>query len=104
MGGESNLSQRSSSPLKRRASDLEDPEVASSQKDDVEMVAADQPGPSEVVEGSTNASQAMSVDMLRNEHEVDSASSSTEHGRSTAATTQSDTGKLKRRVNSSIIG
>jgi ubiquitin carboxyl-terminal hydrolase 4/11/15 len=70
MGGAADLPQRSSSPLKRRASDLEDSDVPSSQRDDVDMVpvpASDPPAPTEPPDSSTGRQRAQSVDMLRNE-------------------------------------
>ena len=74
MGGAADLPQRSSSPLKRRASDLE-AEVPSSQKDDVDMIAVPASDPPDTTNTSTQparAKRAQSVDMLKEEHEADS--------------------------------
>ena len=71
MGGAADLPQRSSSPLKRRASDL-DGEVQSSQKDDVDMISVPTSDPSEPAEALTSATRSkrgQSVDMLRNEND-----------------------------------
>lgn len=90
MGSAADLPQRSSSPLKRRASDLE-AEVSSSQKDDVDMVAV----PSESQESIDTTKQlspperTQSVDMLRDEDEAETQNTvqevvhgKAEHGRS----------------------
>lgn len=72
MGGAADLPQRSSSPLKRRASDLEDSDVPSSQRDDVDMVpvpASDPPEPANTAKTSAGHQRAQSVDMLRDEAE-----------------------------------
>ncbi|KAF4635752.1 hypothetical protein G7Y89_g2337 [Cudoniella acicularis] len=90
MGGAADLPQRSSSPLKRRASDLEESDAPSSQKDDIEMVSAPSSDPPDATEGLKNVKRNQSVDMLGNGAEVDSASTSTDQEQSTAATTQSD--------------
>ena len=68
MGGAADVPQRSSSPLKRRASDLEDSDVPSSQKDDVDMVPvppSDPPEPTNYTESTTTSQRAQSVDMLK---------------------------------------
>jgi ubiquitin carboxyl-terminal hydrolase 4/11/15 len=65
MGGAADLPQRSSSPLKRRASDLEG-EVPSSWKDDVDMIAVPTSDPPDTMNTSTQ-----SVDMLKEEHEAE---------------------------------
>lgn len=74
MGGAADLPQRSSSPLKRRASDLE-AEVLSSQQDDVDMIQVPV-GSSESVDAIANFSRpkrAQSIDMLKeDEGETDS--------------------------------
>ena len=71
MGGAADLPQRSSSPLKRRASDLDgdrqNKEVIASQKEDVEMVTAPQSDQSEdavVSLSPVRTTRAPSVDML----------------------------------------
>ncbi|EHK99914.1 putative ubiquitin carboxyl-terminal hydrolase 12 [Glarea lozoyensis 74030] len=56
MGGAAENSQRSSSPLKRRASDLEDPSEIATTKPDVEMTNVSDVEPSNGVEASENAS------------------------------------------------
>ena len=68
MGGAADLPQRSSSPLKRRASDLES-EVPSSQKDDIDMISVPPSDPSEPMDAPTQSSRVRthSVDMLRND-------------------------------------
>lgn len=69
MGGAADNPHRSSSPLKRRASDL-DAEGESSQKDDVDMISVPPSDPPESIEGVTTAARskrAQSVDMLRND-------------------------------------
>ncbi|KAL2064140.1 hypothetical protein VTL71DRAFT_4634 [Oculimacula yallundae] len=71
MGGAADLPHRASSPLKRRASDLE-PDVSSSQKDDVDMITvpeSDSPEPTS--DGQSSHVRAQSVDMLRNENQPD---------------------------------
>jgi ubiquitin carboxyl-terminal hydrolase 4/11/15 len=71
MGGAADLPQRSSSPLKRRASDLE-AEVASSQNDDVDMIQVPPSNPMEATDNfaeSSNVKRAQSVDMLKEENE-----------------------------------
>ena len=68
MGGAADLPQRSSSPLKRRASDLE--EVQSSQKDDVDMINVPEPAPPASIGAPvrpTHPQRAQSIDMLRDE-------------------------------------
>jgi len=80
MGGAADLPQRSSSPLKRRASDLEDSDVPSSQRDDVDMVpvpASDPSDPTEPAESPAGHQRARSVDMLRNEAEPAPSNGST---------------------------
>ena len=68
MGGAADLPQRSSSPLKRRASDLDgedDPkaEATSNQEEDVDMVTVPQSGLPEGVNLATTREQ--SIDMLK---------------------------------------
>jgi ubiquitin carboxyl-terminal hydrolase 4/11 len=78
MGGAADLPQRASSPLKRRASDLEDSDVASSQKDDVDMVSvtpSDPPEPTKPAEPPAAHRRAQSVDMLRNDTGTKSSNS-----------------------------
>ena len=69
MGGAADIPQRSSSPLKRRASDLE-AEMPPSQQDDVDMIVVPSTDTSETPKGPTSsrATRAVSVDMLREEH------------------------------------
>jgi ubiquitin carboxyl-terminal hydrolase 4/11 len=69
MGGAADLPQRSSSPLKRRASDLEASDVHSSQKDDVDMISVPPSGPPDSVETTTQSfrNRAVSIDMLKDE-------------------------------------
>ncbi|KAH7413007.1 hypothetical protein BKA64DRAFT_567146 [Cadophora sp. MPI-SDFR-AT-0126] len=76
MGGAADLPQRSSSPLKRRASDLE-AEVSSSSKDDVDMIMVPESDPPESANDKQDSrNRAQSVDMLRNEVQVDGAAGS----------------------------
>ncbi|KAK0127462.1 CSN-associated deubiquitinating enzyme Ubp12 [Cadophora gregata f. sp. sojae] len=76
MGGAADLPQRSSSPLKRRASDLE-AEGFSSQKDDVDMIMVPESDPPETANDTQpSRNRARSVDVLRNENQVDRAASS----------------------------
>ncbi|PVH82524.1 UCH-domain-containing protein [Cadophora sp. DSE1049] len=76
MGGAADLPQRSSSPLKRRASDLE-AEVSSSQKDDVDMIMVPESDlPESANDNQSSRNRAQSVDMLRNEDQVDGAAGS----------------------------
>ncbi|PBP27076.1 ubiquitin carboxyl-terminal hydrolase [Diplocarpon rosae] len=72
MGGASDPQQRSSSPLKRRASDLE-ADGSSSQKDDVDMIAVSPSNPADVSEGPLESSRTREkpVDMLANGHAAD---------------------------------
>ncbi|KAI6709922.1 hypothetical protein JHW43_007556 [Diplocarpon mali] len=72
MGGASDLSQRSSSPLKRRASDL-GADGSSSQKDDVDMIPVSPPDPADASEGplASSHTREKSVDMLANGFEAD---------------------------------
>ncbi|KAJ5054531.1 uncharacterized protein L3040_000802 [Drepanopeziza brunnea f. sp. 'multigermtubi'] len=73
MGGAADLPQRSSSPLKRRASDLET-DASSSQKDDVDMVQVPPSDPTEVDELSISSrTRTHSVDALANGVEVNVA-------------------------------
>ena len=92
MGGAADLPQRSSSPLKRRASDLESDVPSSSQKDDVDMINLPSSAPSDTTDKPKGHTRDQSVDMLNNGAEGDSSSSSTEQGQSTAATSMSETG------------
>lgn len=76
MGGAADLPQRSSSPLKRRASDLE-AEVSPSQKDDVDMIMVPESDPPEPAKDSEpSRDRAQSVDMLGTEDQVDGSVSS----------------------------
>lgn len=71
MGGAADLPQRSSSPLKRRASDLE-AEVSSSQQDDVDMIevpGSELIGTTDVSVQATRSSRSQSIDMLKEEPE-----------------------------------
>ncbi|KAF8861355.1 UCH-domain-containing protein [Acephala macrosclerotiorum] len=74
MGGAADLPQRSSSPLKRPASDLEG-EAQSSQKDDVDMISVPSSEPTEQAADSTQTSGArsQSVDMLQHEAQSNGA-------------------------------
>lgn len=68
MGGAADLPQRSSSPLKRTASDLDESDVASSQKDDVDMVPVPQSDPPELgdsLEQSPTHRPAQSIGISR---------------------------------------
>jgi ubiquitin carboxyl-terminal hydrolase 4/11/15 len=68
MGGAADLPQRSSSPLKRPASELE-AEVPSSQRDDVDMIIVPSVESTVPAEGSVQSIQTReaSIDMLQNE-------------------------------------
>lgn len=68
MGGAADLPQRSSSPLKRRASDLE-AEVPPGQ--DVDMTEVHPSDPTDAATQSTRPRRAISVDMLREESEAE---------------------------------
>lgn len=68
MGGAADLPQRSSSPLKRRASDLE-AEVPPGQ--DVDMIEVPPSDPANAATQSTRSRRALSVDMLREEPEAE---------------------------------
>jgi ubiquitin carboxyl-terminal hydrolase 4/11 len=94
MGGAADLPQRSSSPLKRRASDL-DGEVQSSQKDDVDMISVPPFDLSESADASTSGTRskrAQSVDMLRNDDEDAAVDTSTEGSPDAAPTKTAETG------------
>jgi len=94
MGGAADLPQRSSSPLKRRASDL-DGEVQSSQKDDVDMISVPPSDPAESADALTSAirsKRAQSVDMLRNENEDAAADVSTGESPDAAPAKTAETG------------
>ncbi|CZT06858.1 related to ubiquitin C-terminal hydrolase [Rhynchosporium graminicola] len=82
MGGAAEHPHRASSPLKRRASDLE-PDASPSQKDDVDMIMvpeSDHPEPT--IDAKSSQVRAQSIDMLRNENQTyGAASSKTESGR-----------------------
>ena len=68
MGGAEDMPQRSSSPLKRPASELEPDVPLSSQKEDVDMVMVpDTQEDSEVAIAAPTAIRAVSMDMLRDE-------------------------------------
>jgi ubiquitin carboxyl-terminal hydrolase 4/11/15 len=77
MGGAADFPQRASSPLKRRASDLE-AESSSSQKDDVDMINVPESEPPETVDASTETSarRAQSVDMLKDDQKPDTQTTS----------------------------
>ena len=95
MGGAADLPHRSSSPLKRRASDL-DGEDQSSQKDDVDMISVPPSDPPEPAEGSTTAirsKRAQSVDMLRNDGETVAADASSEGSPDADPAKTAETGK-----------
>jgi ubiquitin carboxyl-terminal hydrolase 4/11/15 len=94
MGGAADLPQRSSSPLKRRASDL-DGEAQSSQKDDVDMITVPPSDPPESADASTTATsskRAQSVDMLRSEDEDAVADVSTEESPDATPAKTAETG------------
>jgi len=97
MGGAADLPQRSSSPLKRRASDL-DGEAQSSQKDDVDMITvptSDPPDPHEAADASTTATRskrAQSVDMLKSEDEDAVTNVSTEESPDATPAKTAETG------------
>jgi ubiquitin carboxyl-terminal hydrolase 4/11/15 len=94
MGGAADLPQRSSSPLKRRASDLD--EVQSSQKDDVDMISVPPSDPPETTDVSTTATRskrAQSVDMLKSSDEDAAADASTEPSPDAALKKAAETGK-----------
>jgi ubiquitin carboxyl-terminal hydrolase 4/11/15 len=83
MGGAADLPHRSSSPLKRRASDLE-AEDTSSQKDDVDMIqmpsgASNPPDTIEHTIQPSRPKRAQSIDMLREGNEVDVESGGAQH-------------------------
>jgi ubiquitin carboxyl-terminal hydrolase 4/11/15 len=93
MGGAADLPQRSSSPLKRRASDLD--EVQSSQKDDVDMISvppSDPPEAADVSITATRSKRAQSVDMLKNNDEDAAADASTEQSPEAAPKNAAETG------------
>ncbi|RFU29961.1 hypothetical protein B7463_g6357, partial [Scytalidium lignicola] len=71
MGGAADLPQRSSSPLKRPASDLENNDGQPEQKDDVKMEGVDEPSQ------APSIPRASSIDMLRDETASPSSSMST---------------------------
>jgi ubiquitin carboxyl-terminal hydrolase 4/11/15 len=94
MGGAADLPQRSSSPLKRRASDL-DGEGQSSQKDDVDMITVPPSDPPESADASVTATRSkrvQSVDMLRNDDEGVAADCSTEESPDAAPAKTAETG------------
>ncbi len=94
MGGAADLPQRSSSPLKRRASDLD--EVQSSQKDDVDMISVPPSDPPEAADVSTTAARsqrAQSVDVLKNNDEDAAVGASTEQSPEAAPRNATETGK-----------
>jgi ubiquitin carboxyl-terminal hydrolase 4/11/15 len=97
MGGAADLPQRSSSPLKRPASDLEG-EAQSSQKDDVDMISVPNSETTEQVAESTQSSRAraQSVDMLRHEGQNNGAggSAATEPEAGAGPTKSAETGML----------
>lgn len=87
MGGAEDLPQRASSPLKRRASDLE-AEAPSSQREDVDMIPVPPSDPPEPSTQTSRTKRAQSIDMLRNEGDADTSNgSSEEQNSSTPATT-----------------
>jgi len=80
MGGAADLPHRSSSPLKRRASDLEG-EAPSSPKDDIDMITVPPSDTTETADSSTQpsrAQRAQSVDMLKGEPDADTPATSTQ--------------------------
>ncbi|ATZ52048.1 Bcubp12 [Botrytis cinerea B05.10] len=77
MGGAEDMPQRSSSPLKRPASELEPDVPLSSQKEDVDMVMVpDTQEDSEVAIAAPTAIRAVSMDMLRDESTKEDAAQS----------------------------
>ena len=86
MGGAADFPQRSSSPLKRRAEDLDadaQAEAQSSQKDDVDMIVVPEPDSPETPDASTRPTcpaRAQSVDMLREELDTSAVDSTTQAG------------------------
>ncbi|ESZ93218.1 hypothetical protein SBOR_6374 [Sclerotinia borealis F-4128] len=71
MGGAEDIPQRSSSPLKRPASELETDVLLSSQKEDVDMVMVPTPEEdTEITTAAPTAIRATSIDMLRDEPAV----------------------------------
>jgi ubiquitin carboxyl-terminal hydrolase 4/11/15 len=94
MGGAADLPQRSSSPLKRRASDLD--EVQSSQKDDVDMISvppSDPPDAADVSTAAARSKRAQSIDMLKDDDEDAAADASTEQSPEAAPKNAAETGK-----------
>ena len=96
MGGAAEHPHRSSSPLKRRASDLEG-EDPSSQNDDVDMISVPPSDPAESGEAATmvtRSKRAQSVDMLNNEDEPAAPDADTESSEA-APTKSAQTGTLE---------
>ena len=79
MGGAADLPHRSSSPLKRRASDLE--AEAQSSQNDIDMIVVPESAPLETTATSTRPThpgRAQSIDMLRDEPDAAGSHSSTQ--------------------------
>jgi ubiquitin carboxyl-terminal hydrolase 4/11/15 len=96
MGGAEDIPQRSSSPLKRPASELE-ADVPSSQQEDVDMISVSPSDPAESKEVTAqpiSAKRAQSIDMLRNETVVagETASASEEPDVETPSVKNPETG------------
>jgi ubiquitin carboxyl-terminal hydrolase 4/11 len=94
MGGAADLPQRSSSPLKRRASDL-DGEVETSQKDDVDMISVPPSDPPESTDAATTATRSkrsQSVDMLRNDDTASTSAVSAEESPDAVPAKTAETG------------
>jgi ubiquitin carboxyl-terminal hydrolase 4/11/15 len=101
MGGAADLPHRSSSPLKRRAEELDaeaeaEAEAQSSQKDDVDMIVVPESDPLETIDASTRPThpgRTQSIDMLREEPDA-SASDSTAQAESTVTAVTPNSGLL----------
>jgi ubiquitin carboxyl-terminal hydrolase 4/11 len=90
MGGAEDIPQRSSSPLKRRASNLDAEE--SSQKDDVDMITvSDQTEAAEASTRSTRAKRGQSVDMLRGEADASTPTPSTQTQEASSSSVETGT-------------
>lgn len=75
MGGAADIPQRASSPLKRRASDLEG-DIPHSQKNDVDMIGVPS---SDILEppGALDSQRPQATDKKGNEPDIDSCKTST---------------------------
>lgn len=89
MGGAADGTQRSSSPLKRRASDLEGTDVVSSQKEDVEMVTAPPADEVQDEKSLTNLTQTLPAEATG--HDLPNGSAGEE--KSTTQPSQPHTGR-----------